>query len=326
VQTRITELLGIEHPVVQGGMQWVATAELAAAVSEAGGLGIISALTQPTPEALAAEIQRCHRLTDRPFGVNLTILPAIDPPPYERYRDVIIAEHVPVVETAGANPADHIAAFRAAGITTIHKCTSVRHALKAQSVGADIVTIDGFECAGHPGEDDVPGLVLLPAAARQLEVPLLACGGFADGHGLMAALALGADGISMGTRFMCTVESPVHPDVKAAIVTASERDTELILRPLRNTSRVASNTVSREVVDVLADGGTFDDVRELVSGARGRKVYELGDTEHGIWTVGMVQGLIDDIPTCRDLLARIVDEAAVIAQRQLAAFPLSQTG
>lgn len=320
MRTRITELLGIEHPIVQGGMQWVATAELAAAASEAGGLGIISALTQPTPETLAEEIRRCRELTDRPFGVNLTILPAIDPPPYHRYRDVIISSGVRVVETAGSNPAEHIEAFRNNGITTIHKCTSVRHALKAQSLGVDVVSVDGFECAGHPGEDDVPGLVLLPAATRRLDVPVLASGGFADGRGLMAALALGASGISMGTRFMCTAESPIHPDIKAAIVAATERDTELIFRPLRNTSRVASNSVSRTVVEVLGSGGTFDDVRDLVTGTRGRKVYEVGDPDHGIWTVGMVQGLIDDVPTCRDLLARIVDEADEIARRQLAAF------
>lgn len=320
MRTRITDMLGIGHPIVQGGMQWVATAPLAAAVSEAGGLGIISALTQPTPEDLAAEIQRCRDLTDQPFGVNLTILPTIDPPPYERYRDVIIDARVPVVETAGSNPAEHIAAFRDHGIRTIHKCTSVRHALKAQALGADVVSIDGFECAGHPGEDDVPGLVLLPAATRRLDIPVLASGGFADGRGLLAALALGAEGISMGTRFMCTVESPIHDTVKQAIVAAGERDTELILRPLRNTSRVASNHISRKTVAILHAGGGFDDVRELVAGARGRKVYELGDPEHGIWTVGMVQGLIDDVPHCRELVDRIVRQAGALARAHLAAF------
>lgn len=317
MQTRLTELFGIRHPIVQGGMQWVATAELAAAVSEAGGLGIISALTQPTPEALRGEIRRCRDLTDQPFGVNLTILPAIDPPPYDRYREVIIAENVPAVETAGSNPAEHIEAFRTNGITTIHKCTSVRHALKAQSLGVDVVNIDGFECAGHPGEDDIPGLVLLPAATRRLNVPVLASGGFADGRGLLAALALGAEGISMGTRFMCTAESPIHEAVKQAIVAATERDTELIFRPLRNTSRVAANDVSREVVRILDSGSGFDAVRELVAGSRGREVYEVGDPEHGIWTVGMVQGLIDDIPRCVDLLDRIVGEAEDITRTRL---------
>ncbi|HEY1701537.1 MAG TPA: nitronate monooxygenase family protein [Trebonia sp.] len=316
MRTRITDTLGIDHPVVQGGMQWVATADLAAAVSNAGGLGIISALTQPAPGALAAEIRRCRELTDRPFGVNLTILPAINPPPYEEYRDAIIAGNVPVVETAGSNPAEFIKAFSAAGITTIHKCTSVRHALKAQSVGADIVSIDGFECAGHPGEDDIPGLVLIPAATRKLEIPVLASGGFADGRGLLAALALGAEGISMGTRFMCTAESPIHHRIKEAIVAADERDTELIFRPLRNTSRVASNPVSRQIVDLLRGGATFEEVRDLAAGARGREVYRLGDPDYGIWTVGLVQGLIDDIPTCEELIARLVNEAEDLLREQ----------
>ena len=319
MRTDITELLGIEHPIVQGGMQWVATADLAAAVSNAGGLGVISALTQPTPQALADELRRCHDLTDRPFGVNLTILPAISPPPYAEYRDVIVASGVRVVETAGGNPAEHLEVFRDNGITTVHKCTSVRHALKAQSLGVDVVSIDGFECAGHPGEDDVPGLVLLPAATRELEIPVLASGGFADGRGLVAALALGAAGISMGTRFMCTVESPIHPTIKQAIVDATERDTELILRPLRNTSRVASNAVSRRVVDVLSAGGSFEDVRDLVAGSRGRRVYELGDPDFGVWTVGMVQGLIHDVPHCAELLTRIVEEATALIRTQLSA-------
>jgi NAD(P)H-dependent flavin oxidoreductase YrpB (nitropropane dioxygenase family) len=315
MRTRITELLGIEYPIVQGGMQWVATAELAAAVSNAGGLGLISALTQPTPAALADEILRCRELTDRPFGVNLTILPSIDPPPYEEYRDVIIDSGVRVVETAGSNPAPHLAAFAEYGITTIHKCTSVRHALKAQSLGADIVSVDGFECAGHPGEDDVPGLVLIPAVAAKLEIPLLASGGFADGRGLAAALVLGAEGISMGTRFMCTAEAPIHPNIKSAIVHASERDTELIFRSLRNTSRVAKNAVSAAIVERLNEGGTFADVRDLAAGKRGRLVYTLGDPEYGVWTVGMVQGLINDVPACADLVRRIADEATAILSR-----------
>jgi NAD(P)H-dependent flavin oxidoreductase YrpB (nitropropane dioxygenase family) len=319
VKTRITQILGIEHPVVQGGMQWVATAELAAAVSNAGGLGIVSALTAGSPENLVREIRRCKALTDRPFGVNLTILPSIKPPPYAEYRDVIVGERVPVVETAGNNPAPFVDIFRAHGITTIHKCTSVRHALKAESLGVDIVSIDGFECAGHPGEDDVPGLVLIPAATARLRIPVLASGGIADGRGLVAALALGAEGISMGTRFMCTKESPIHQQIKDAIVSATELDTELIFRPLRNTSRVASNSVSREAVEVLAKGGLFEDVKELVAGARGRRVYTEGDPESGVWTVGMVQGLIHDVPGCSELVARIVQEAEDLIESRLGA-------
>ena len=319
MKTRATELLGIEHPVVQGGMQWVATAELAAAVSNAGALGVISALTTGSPKNLAREIRRCRALTDRPFGVNLTILPSITPPPYDEYRDVIVAEKVPVVETAGNNPGPFVDTFKAHGITTIHKCTSVRHALKAESLGVDIVSIDGFECAGHPGEDDVPGLVLIPAATARLRIPVLASGGIADGRGLVAALALGAEGISMGTRFMCTKESPIHQRIKDAIVSATELDTELIFRQLRNTSRVASNSVSREAVEVLSKGGAFEDVRELVAGTRGRQVYAEGDPEHGVWTVGMVQGLIYDVPGCAELVGRIVAEAEMLIDSRLRA-------
>ncbi|MFZ2176089.1 MAG: nitronate monooxygenase family protein [Rhodococcus sp. (in: high G+C Gram-positive bacteria)] len=309
LHTKFTEVFGVEHPVVQGGMQWVGRAPLAAAVSEAGGLGMITALTQPTPQDLATEIDRARALTDKPFGVNLTILPSITPPPYDEYRRVIIESGITIVETAGSNPEPHMELFKEHGVKVLHKCTSVRHALKAQRVGVDGVSIDGFECAGHPGEDDVPGLVLIPAAARALDIPVIASGGFADGRGLAAALVLGADGVNMGTRFMCTAESPIHQNIKDAIVAADERDTELIFRPLRNSARVASNTVSREVVDILNRGGQFPDVQELVAGVRGRKVYELGDPEAGIWTVGMVQGLIHDIPTAGDLVRRIVAEA-----------------
>lgn len=319
MKTRVTEILGIEHPVVQGGMQWVATAELAAAVSNAGALGIVSALTTGSPENLAREIKRCRELTDRPFGVNLTILPSISPPPYDEYRDVIVAGRVPVVETAGNNPGPFVDTFKAHGITTIHKCTSVRHALKAESLGVDIVSIDGFECAGHPGEDDIPGLVLIPAATARLRIPVLASGGIADGRGLVAALALGAEGISMGTRFMCTKESPIHQRIKDAIVSATELDTELIFRQLRNTSRVASNSVSRQTVEVLANGGAFKDVKELVAGARGRQVYTDGDPEHGVWTVGVVQGLIHDVPGCSELVARIIQEAEDLIDSRLGA-------
>ena len=318
MRTRFTELFGIAHPVVQGGMQWVGRAPLVAAVANAGALGFITALTQPTPEDLRTEIRRARELTDRPFGVNLTILPAITSPPYAEYRQVIIDEGVPVVETAGANPVEHLEHFHSAGIKVIHKCTSVRHALKAQTLGVDALSVDGFECAGHPGEDDIPGLVLLPAAADALEIPFIASGGFADGRGLVAALALGADGINMGTRFMATVESGIHQNVKDRLVEAGERDTRLIFRQLRNTARVADNAVSREVVERLAAGAAFEDVRELVAGVRGAKVYETGDLDHGIWTAGMVQALVRDVPTCAELVTRIVREAEEIIGGRLA--------
>ncbi len=317
LRTRVTELLGIERPIVQGGMQWVGRAELASAVSNAGGLGILTALTQPTPEALAREIDRCRSLTDKPFGVNLTVLPTITPPPYAEYRDAIIDSGVTIVETAGSNPRDHMPAFKAADVTVIHKCTSVRHAVRAQAEGVDVVSIDGFECAGHPGEDDVPGLILLPAAAAAVDIPIIASGGIADARGLVAALALGADGVNMGTRFLCTQEAPVHEEVKQRIVAQSERDTELIFRPLRNTARVASNGVSREVVARLSAGAGFADVRELVAGARGRKVFDFGDIEAGIWTVGQCQGLIDDIPTVAALLDRMTEQAAALITSRL---------
>ncbi|TDC90900.1 nitronate monooxygenase [Saccharopolyspora aridisoli] len=317
LRTRFTEEFGVEHPIVQGGMQWVGRAELVAAVANAGALGMITALTQPSPEDLVKEIARCRDLTDKPFGVNLTILPAITPPPYAEYRQAIIESGVTVVETAGSNPAEQVAAFKPAGVKVLHKCTSVRHALKAQQLGVDGVSIDGFECAGHPGEDDIPGLVLIPRAADVLTIPIIASGGIADARGLVAALTLGADGVNMGTRFMCTQESPIHDDVKKRITEAGERDTELIFRPLRNTARVASNSVSRAVVAKLDDGGAFEDVRELVAGARGRQVYEQGDTELGIWSVGMVQGLINDVPTVGDLVARIVTEAGELIHDRL---------
>jgi nitronate monooxygenase len=318
MRTRFTELFGVEHPVVQGGMQWVGRAPLVAAVANAGGLGFITALTQPTPEDQRLEIRRCRELTDRIFGVNLTILPAINPPPYAEYRQVIIDEGVPIVETAGSNPTEHLRHFHGAGIKVIHKCTAVRHALKAQSLGVDALSIDGFECAGHPGEDDVPGLILLPAAADALDIPFVASGGFGDGRGLAAALALGADGINMGTRFMATVESGIHQNIKDRLVEAGERDTQLIFRQLRNTARVADNAISREVVARLNDGATFEDIRDLVAGARGKGVYETGDVDHGIWTAGMVQALIHDIPTCEELITRIVRDAEEIITGRLA--------
>ena len=312
ISTRVTEMLGIEHPIIQGGMQWVGRAELAAAVSNAGGLGVITALTQPTPEDLRQEIRRTRELTDKPFGVNLTMLPAITPPPYAEYRDVIIEEGVKIAETAGNNPKDHMPAFKDAGITVIHKCTSVRHALSAQKVGVDIVSIDGFECAGHPGEDDIPGLVLIPAAADQLDIPIVDSGGFADGRGLAAALALGAEGINMGTRFVASTEAPVHENVKQAIVERSELDTQLILRELRNSTRVAKNAVSDEVAERLAQGAEFGDIRHLVAGKRGRAVYETGDLDAGVWTCGTSQGLIHDVAPCSEIVSRISADAARI--------------
>jgi NAD(P)H-dependent flavin oxidoreductase YrpB (nitropropane dioxygenase family) len=287
MRTRFTETFEIEHPIVQGGMQWVGRAELVAAVANAGALGHITALTQPSPEALSTEIGRCRELTDRPFGVNLTILPAINPPPYMEYAQAIVEAGVPIVETAGNNPAEFIALFKPAGIKVIHKATSVRHALKAQSLGVDAVSIDGFDCAGHPGEDDVPGLILIPAAADRLDCVLIASGGIADARGLVAALALGADAANMGTRFMCTVESPIHQNVKAHLVEADERMTQMIFRSFRNTARVARNSISEQVVEVERAGGGFEDVRELVSGQRGRRVYETGDLEAGIWSAGL---------------------------------------
>jgi len=317
LKTRFTELVGVQYPIVQGGMQWVGRAELVAAVANAGALGFITALTQPTPDDLRKEIARCREMTDKPFGVNLTILPALKPPPYAEYRQAIIDSGVKVVETAGNNPQEHIAEFKKHGIKVIHKCTAVRHALKAESIGADAISIDGFECAGHPGEDDIPGLILIPAAADKVKIPMIASGGFGDARGLVAALALGAEGVNMGTRFMCTVESPIHPRIKQQIVDNDERATELIFRTLRNTSRVASNAVSREVVAIERKGGaTIDDLKHLVAGQRGRGVYEMGDPEFGIWSAGMVQGLIHDIPTCAELVSRMVREAeAIIAER-----------
>jgi NAD(P)H-dependent flavin oxidoreductase YrpB (nitropropane dioxygenase family) len=320
LNTRFTELVGIEHPIVQGGMMWVGKAELAAAVSNAGGLGIITALTQPTPADLAVEIERVRALTDKPFGVNLTMLPSITPPPYDEYRQVIIDAGVTIVETAGSSPEVHMPAFMDAGVTVIHKCTSVRHALKAQSLGVAAVSIDGFECAGHPGEDDVPGLVLIPAAADALDIPFIASGGFADGRGLAAALVLGADGINMGTRFLASREAPVADAVKQRIVEASELDTNLILRSLHNTVRVAKNAVSDEVLKMLDEGADFSQVQPLVSGARGRKVFDEGDLDAGVWAVGQVQGLIRDVPSAGDIVRRTVTEAETVLRRSLSLF------
>src|SRR6266478_4714099 len=282
LRTRFTEMFGVEHPIVQGGMQWVGRAELVSAVANAGALGFLTGLTQPTPEDLAKEIARCREMTDKPFGVNLTILPTIKPVPYDEYMDAIIKSGVKIVETAGNNPEKYIPVFKTAGVKIIHKCTAVRHALKAERLEVDAVSIDGFECAGHPGEDDIPGLILIPAATRHVDIPVIASGGFADARGLVAALALGADAVNMGTRFVCTAESPVHERIKQQIVANDERSTQLIFRTMRNTARVARNAVSAEVVEIEGRGGRFEDVRHLVAGARGRRVYETGDPEHGI--------------------------------------------
>ncbi|MBV8918180.1 NAD(P)H-dependent flavin oxidoreductase [Bradyrhizobium sp.] len=317
IKTRFTELAGVDHPIVQGGMQWVGRAELVAAVANAGALGFITALTQPTPEDLAREIARCRDMTDKPFGVNLTILPAIKPQPYAEYRSAIIASGIRIVETAGNKPQEHVDEFKKHGIKVVHKCTSVRHALSAERMGVDAISIDGFECAGHPGEDDTPGLILIPAAADKVKIPLIASGGFGDARGLVAALALGAEGINMGTRFMCTKESPIHQLIKEKIVANDERETELIFRTMRNTSRVARNAVSTQVVAMEKQGATFDEVRELVAGARGKMVYATGNADEGIWSAGQVQGLIHDIPSCGELVSRIIREAEAIIRSRL---------
>jgi len=319
IKTRFTEAFGIEHPIVQGGMQWVGYAEMVAPVANAGGLGFLTALTQPTPEDLAKEIARTREMTDKPFGVNLTILPAIKPPPYAEYRQAIIEGGVKIVETAGYKPQEHIDHFKQHGIKVIHKCTAVRHALSAERMGADAISIDGFECAGHPGEDDIPGLILIPAAANKVKVPMLASGGFADGRGLVAALALGADGINMGTRFCVTKEAPINEAFKRQMVENDERMTNLIFRTLHNTARVMKNAVSDEVVEIERKGGAkFEDVVHLVAGARGRTAMAEGNTDGGIWSAGMVQGLIDDIPTVKELIDGIISEANEIINARLA--------
>ncbi len=319
IKTAFTELVGIEHPVVQGGMQWVGRAELAAAVSQAGGLGILTALTQPTPEDLSKEIARCREMTDKPFGVNLTILPTIKPVPYDEYAQAAVEAGVKVIETAGRSPEQFMPMFKDNGVKVIHKCTSARHAVKAEKIGCDAVSIDGFECAGHPGEDDIPGLILIPCARDAIKIPMIASGGFGDGRGLAAAIALGADGINMGTRFVATQEAPVHENVKKQMVAATERDTALIFRSLRNTARIYKNSIAEKVLEIEAKPGdtNFEDLAPLVAGVKGREVLEKGDLEHGVWTAGMVVGLIHDIPDCATLLARIVADAEEIIKARL---------
>lgn len=323
MKTRITEMLGIRYPVIQGGMMWVGRAELASAVSNAGGLGILTALTQPSPEHLVSEIDRCREMTDKPFGVNLTILPAINPPPYEEYVKVIVDKGIKIIETAGRNPESFMPFLKEAHVKVIHKCTSVRHAIKAESIGVDAVSVDGFECAGHPGEDDVTNLVLLPAAHAKLNIPIVASGGIGNGAQMAAALSLGAEGINMGSRFVATKEAPVHENIKLAMVDADERQTRLIYRTLKNTARVFANCISEEVLRIEARPGTtdFNDIRNLVAGVRGReRCIEAGDVNDGIWTVGQVIGLIKDIPSCSELIQRIVQEAEETLRERLALF------
>jgi nitronate monooxygenase len=319
ISTEFTQTFGIEHPIVCGGMNGVGTAELIAAVANAGGLAFLSALTQPSPEALGTEIERTRSMTDKPFGVNLTILPKIDPVPYDEYRDAIIDSGIKIVETAGSNPAPHLPHFKAAGVKVVHKAVAVRHALTAQRIGVDAVSIDGFECAGHPGEDDVGGLVLIAAAARKLSIPIIASGGIATGAGLVAALALGASAVNMGTRFLATVEARVHDSVKEQIVANDERSTVVVFKEFRNTARVARNKVSEQIAELSRrPGSTFADVAALASGERSRtRVIAEGDVDGGLWWASQAQGLIDEVATCADVINDIVTEADTLMTRTL---------
>ena len=318
MKTRITELFGIKHPIIQGGMHFVGFAELASAVSEAGGLGIITALTQPSATALAEEIAKCKSMTSRPFGVNLTFLPMLNPPDYPAYVQAVLDAGITAVETAGNNPVRFLPMLKEAGVKVIHKCTTVRHALKAQSIGCDAVSVDGFECGGHPGEDDIPNFILLPRAADELKIPFVASGGMADGRSLVAALALGAEGMNMGTRFMATKEAPIHDNVKQAIVNATELDTRLIMRPLRNTERVLNNAGVEKILAKEKELGAnlrFEDIVGEVAGIYPRVMLK-GEMDAGAWSCGMVAGLIHDIPTCKELIDRIMAEAnGLIAER-----------
>ena len=319
MKTRITELFGIEHPIIQGGMHYVGFAELAAAVSNAGGLGIITGLTQKTPDDLAREIKRCHEMTDKPFGVNLTFLPTVTAPDYPGYISAIIDGGIKIVETAGRNPQDHLPRLKEAGVKIIHKCTSVRHSLKAESIGCDAVSVDGFECGGHPGEDDIPNMILLPRAAEELKIPFVASGGMADARSLVASLAMGADGMNMGTRFMVTKEAPIHENVKKAILEASELDTRLVMRPLRNTERVLKNGATDRLLekeDRLGKDLKIDDIMDEVAGVYPKIMLD-GEMDAGVWACGMVAGLIHDIPTCQELIATIMTEAESLVRERL---------
>ena len=323
MRTRITELFGIKHPIIQGGMHNVGYAELASAVSNAGGLGIITGLTLPTPQDLAKEIAKCHEMTDKPFGVNLTFLPAFFAPPYPEYIQAIVEGGVKIVETAGRSPEQYLPALKAANIKVIHKCTSVRHSLKAEKIGCDAVSVDGFECGGHPGEDDIPNMILLPRAAEELKIPFVASGGMADGRSLVAALSLGAEGMNMGTRFIATKEAPVHENVKKALVAATELQTRLIMRPLRNTERVLVNTAVEKILEIEREKGaatSIEDIRDFVAGPKNRRVLQEGVMDAGAWSCGMVAGLIHDIPSCKELIDRIMREAETIIRTRLEGF------
>jgi NADH:quinone reductase (non-electrogenic) len=322
VKTAITEMFGIEHPIIQGGMHFVGFAELAAAVSNAGGLGIITGLTQKTPELLASEIARCHDMTDKPFGVNLTFLPAFSAPPYPEYIRAIVEGGIKIVETAGRSPEQYMPALKAAGIKVIHKCTSVRHSLKAESIGCDAVSVDGFECGGHPGEDDIPNMILLPRAAEELKIPFVASGGMADARSLVASLAMGAAGINMGTRFIATREAPVHDNVKQALVKASELDTRLIMRAIRNTERVLKNAGVERLLEIEREKGRslkIEDIYDQVAGVYPKVMID-GDLEAGAWSCGMVAGLIHDIPSVKELIDRIMADADRIIRGRLMGF------
>jgi NADH:quinone reductase (non-electrogenic) len=322
VKTAITEMFGIDHPIIQGGMHYVGFAELAAAVSNAGGLGIITGLTQRTPELLAKEIARCRDMTDKPFGVNLTFLPSFTEPPYPEYIAAINEGGVRIVETAGRSPEQYMPELKAAGIKVIHKCTSVRHSLKAEKIGCDAVSVDGFECGGHPGEDDIPNMILLPRAADELKIPFVASGGMADARSLVAALSMGAAGMNMGTRFIATKEAPVHPNVKQALVAATELDTRLVMRALRNTERVLKNKGVDELLAIEREKGaslTIQDIHEQVAGVYPKVMID-GDMEAGAWSCGMVVGLINDVPTVKELIDRIMADAEAIIRQRLTGF------
>ena len=320
IQTKITEMFGVDHPIIQGGLMWVARAELTAAVANAGAMGFMTALTHPEPELLRQEIRKCRDMTDKPFGINLTFLPSLRAPDYPRYIEVCAEEGIKFIETAGRNPEPYMAQMKDAGMKIIHKCTSVRHSIKAEKIGCDAVSIDGFECAGHPGEDDVTSLILIPLTKDALKIPIVASGGFGDGRGLVAALALGAEGMNMGSRFVATKEAPVHVNVKQAMVDHGELDTTLIMRPLRNTERVLNNAAAKEVLEIEKKGNvTIDDIKHIVTGKRGLDMLQHGDTEKGILSIGQIIGLVRDIPTCAELIERIMSEAEAILHKRFPA-------
>jgi NAD(P)H-dependent flavin oxidoreductase YrpB (nitropropane dioxygenase family) len=316
-RTRVTDLFGIKYPIVQGGMQWVATAALASAVSNAGGLGIISTLIYKTPESFTAELRKMKQLTDKPFGVNMTFLPTLSPVNYDDYVDIIIGEGVKIMETAGRNPEPYIGRLKAAGIKIIHKCTAIRFAKTAEKTGCDVISIDGFECAGHPGEEDITSLILTPLAADSIKIPFIASGGYCDARGFVAALALGADGVNMGTRFMATKEAPIHPKIKEWMLQLTERDTTLVLRSQRNSERVINNSVAQKVVEMEKHGAVMEELSPLVSGQRGKELMDTGDNERGLLIAGENIGLIHDIPTVKEFIDRTIKEAAEIIQGRL---------